>query len=142
MNSVADTVDNFQLFIRNKQVLNEAGKGSALKRVNLLIIKKPNLEDSIHLNYHHCTGGTTNRKIKLVDSANTVLYEWSFPDEIDARTMNIPIKELYAKAKMKFLSLYYYDDRIENGRFLTLIAFEGKKLPHVLMTHRNKYKKY
>jgi hypothetical protein len=51
----ADTVDNYQIHIRNKLVLNEFGYGSSIKKVNLLILKKKNLKDSLSITFNHCT---------------------------------------------------------------------------------------
>lgn len=138
----ADTVDNYQIHIRKKLVLNESGYGSFIKKVNLLVLKKQNLKDSLSITFNHCTWGSTERRIKLLDSAKNIILEWNFPDEVDESLMQISIKKIWEQSSMPFLTLYYYDSQIPKGRFLTLIAFEDKNLARVISTYKNKFKNY
>jgi hypothetical protein len=123
-NVKADTVDNFQIYVRNVLRMNEGGFGTAQKGINLLIFTTNNDGDSLSINYNHCVAGATQRRIKLITKSEVVLFEWNFPDKERERFMHIPIRQLLPYLQIKpdsLLALSYFDDDLPLGRLLTFI---------------------
>jgi hypothetical protein len=135
----ADTVDNFQIKIRNKLLLNESGFGSALPTRNLLILKQSDRDDILTITYSHCTRGVDNRKIILKDSSGTVLYVWSFHPESTRPEMGIPISNIIDLIRDRsFFSLFYSDSLSKEEIFLSLLEIDNKNHQNVLKHYKAK----
>ena len=117
----ADTTDNYQIFIKKVLICDDAGLRSPLNKNNFLPLTKSNYEDTIDINYNHCTSGASSRRIKLISRENKIIGEWTFPDKEIERLMRLPIKQILSLKKLDshvLLTLYYYDEQIKEGRFL------------------------
>ena len=91
----ADTTDNYQLYIRGKLVQTESSFLLTSNTFNYLIIEKANSNDTISLNFNHCTNSGSNRHIKLVTFTQRIAYEWSFPNKEIKNMMNLPIEQIW-----------------------------------------------
>ncbi|MFT3980844.1 MAG: hypothetical protein QM687_10275 [Ferruginibacter sp.] len=120
----ADTIDNYQLYIKGKLLLNNSGYGSASKERLILSIASSQENDSIILFYHHCTTGSGKRKARLVNASGEAIKQWSFADEAQSSGMPIPVADLSAFKNIKELSLYYDDDRSGAGIFICFVQVE------------------
>jgi hypothetical protein len=71
-----------------------------------------------------------NRSIVLKDENNNIIREWKFTDAKNNQSaMQIPVKELLAlKSKNGSLKLYYSAKQMPEGRMLTAIKLDDKKL--------------
>jgi len=137
----ADTVDNFQIKIRNKLLLNESGLGSALPNIKLLILKQSDRNEILTVTYYHCTGGVENRKLILKDSAGTVVYVWNFHPESSRAKMGIPISQIIALIRDRSLfSLSYSDSFSKDEINLSLLETDNKNHQNVLEYYKAKIK--
>lgn len=111
----ADTVSNFQVYLRNEIVLRESDYRPEVSSLKFLTLGPANAHDTIFVNYSHCTAGASARKI-VIWNGEDILFSRSYPDKEVAALMAIPVKDianLYNRlANNSPVVIRYYDDQV------------------------------
>ncbi|MBS1511466.1 MAG: hypothetical protein JST86_11535 [Bacteroidetes bacterium] len=118
----ADTVDNYQIYIKKVLVRNESGFPSNVKNKSFIKIDKALCNETLELHFHHCTGYEGKRKVVIADKSSGVLKEFEFTTSDYDAAMLIPISILCESSWIKSgvtYSLIYFDTMIDKGRHLT-----------------------
>ena len=119
----ADTIDNYQVYIRKVLVRNDGGFPREQKNKSYISISKTLCNESLELHFNHCTRYVGKRNVLIVDKHNKVLKEFEFTDA----KMNIPISFFCESPQIKSevsYSLIYYDTVVGSGRLLTDIQIK------------------
>ena len=123
----ADTVDNYQIYIKKILVRNESGFPKHIKNKSFIPLNKMLCNEYLELHFHHCTGNKGKQKIKIVDKNGTVFKEFEFAISGYDEAINIPISFLCESSQIKpgvTYSLIFYDHFIKEGRHLTDLKIE------------------
>jgi hypothetical protein len=125
-NAKADTVDNYQIYIKKVLVVNDGGFGSIKKGTILYRIKKKNYVDTFDIYFNHCIMGAHRRRIELRSKQNKITRTWEFPDMEEERIMRIPIKQIKDQlVSGNDMVLYYFDEQLPEGRFLMTLQTDN-----------------
>jgi hypothetical protein len=111
----ADTIDNFQVYIRQKLILTEKSFSPLSSKLALLELGRTNYRDTIEIHFTHCTAKASNRIIMLKDDKGNIIMKWNFADRDLIETMKIPILDIYKNVDNNPhypLSLHYYDNQL------------------------------
>lgn len=119
--------DVYEIYLNDKLVCKETHKTlTGSKELNL---DKLNANDRLVIKYSHCGEVGKNRSIVIRDEKNNIIKEWKFTDGQNASVMQIPVKELLAlKASNGSLKLYYSAKQMPEGKMLTAIKIDNKKV--------------
>lgn len=119
--------DVYEIYLNDKLVCKETYKTvSGSKELRL---DKLNANDRLVIKYSHCGEVGKGRSIVIRDEKNNIIKEWKFTDGQNASVMQIPVKELLAlKATNTSLKLYYSARQMPEGRMLTAIKIDNKKV--------------
>ena len=123
----ADTIDNYQIYIKKVLVRNDSGFPKNSKSKSYISINKSLCNETLELHFHHCTGYEGKRKVVIVDKNSNVLKEFEFTTSDYDAEMHIPISFLCESSLIKSgltYSLIYYDTAIDEGRQLTDIQIK------------------
>ena len=120
--------DVYEIYLNDKLVCKESYK--SLSGSKGLHLDKLNVNDRLVIKYSHCGVTGENRSIVVKDENNNIIKEWKFTDAKNNQSaMQIPVKELLAlKAKNGSLKLYYSAKQMPEGRMLTAIQLDDKKV--------------
>jgi len=120
--------DVYEIYLNDKLVCKESYK--LLSGSKELHLDKLNANDRLVIKYSHCGVTGENRSIVVKDENNNIIKEWKFTDtKTNQSAMEIPVKELLAlKAKNGSLKLYYSAKQMPEGRMLTAIKLDDKKV--------------
>lgn len=123
----ADTIDNYQIYIKKILVRNESGFPKNIKNKSSIPLNKTLCTEFLELHFHHCTGNEGKKKIAIIEKNGTVLKEFEFNISGYDEAMNIPISFLCESGLVKsgiIYSLIYYEERYKEGRHLTDLRIE------------------
>jgi regulator of extracellular matrix RemA (YlzA/DUF370 family) len=138
MQAKADTIENYQIYLKDEIVIRESDyRNPHSTPVKFLALDQTNFNDFISVNYSHCTAGAGNRKIIIKDK-DKILLSKTFPDKEEEALMVIPVKEIYDKLNGEAssgLEMYYYDDQLSSGGEL-LTFLHANKLPDNYLQER------
>lgn len=119
--------DVYEIYLNDKLVCKETHK--TLTGSKELRLDKLNANDRLVIRYSHCGEVGRNRSIVIKDEKNNIIKEWKFTDGQNASVMQIPVKELLAlKASNTALKLYYSAQQMPEGKMLTAIKIDNKKV--------------
>jgi len=119
--------DVYEIYLNDKLVCRETYKTvSGSKELHL---DKLNANDKLVIKYSHCGAVGKNRSIVIKDEKNNIIKEWKFTDGQNSSVMQIPVKELLSlKANNTSLKLYYSAQQMPEGKMLTAIKIDNKKV--------------
>lgn len=123
----ADTVDNYQIYIKKVLVRNESGFPQHFKNQQYISLNRSLCNESLAIYFNHCTGYNGKRKITLVDVNGHVLKAFEFTGTGYNDEMCIPISFFCTDASIQSnvaYSLVYYDGFVTDGRYLTEIRIK------------------
>lgn len=118
----ADTIDNYQIYIRKVLVRNDSGFPGNQKNQSFIEIDNSLLNDSLEVHFNHCMNSVGKRRIVVVDTNSTKIKVFDFVTTYERRGMYIPISFFCNDPQIKTgisYSLIYYEDEMKEGRFLT-----------------------
>ena len=119
--------DVYEIYLNDKLVCKETHK--TISGSKELRLDKLNANDRLVIKYSHCGEVGKNRSIVIKDEKNNIIKEWKFTDGQNASVMQIPVKELLAlKATNASLKLYYSAKQMPEGKMLTAIKIDNKKV--------------
>ncbi|MBO9565707.1 MAG: hypothetical protein J7621_23225 [Niastella sp.] len=136
----ADTVDNFQVYLRDKLELTEGNYHPLVSTRKALVLTLADSNETLKVNYSHCIAGAADRKI-VIWQGEELLFSRSFPDKQVESTMAIPLKTiigLYNLPDNAFLRMYYYDDRSVDGVLIAEIRMDLPALPKSMVARANR----
>jgi hypothetical protein len=136
----ADTVDNFQVYLRDKLELTEGNYHPVVSTRKALVLTLADSNETIKVNYSHCIAGAADRKI-VIWNGEEILFSRSFPDKQVESMMTLPLKDiagLYNLPDNSFLRMYYYDDRSVDGVLIAEIRMDLPDLPKPLNKSANR----
>ena len=127
----ADTTDNYQIYLNNKIVIRESDYNNPLSStIKFLILDSTTYNDTIKINYSHCTSGALNRKIIIKDTSGKIIFNRDFPNKNEEVFMIIPVKDILGTQSVKSnstLTMYYFDQPLlPHGVILSLIGIRDK----------------
>ena len=121
-NVKADTIDNYQIYIKKVLVRNDSGFPGDSKNKLYISLDKSLCKEFLELHFHHCTGYIGKRKVAIIDKDSRVIKEFEFiTTDYDAE-MNIPVSFLCKNSSIKSnvsYTLVYYDENVKEGRVLS-----------------------
>jgi hypothetical protein len=136
----ADTIDNFQVYLKGKIMLRESDirPGAPYK---FLVLTQSHINDTIFVNYSHCSPAVSGRKI-VIWHGEDILFSRSYPDQKDGTLMAVPIKDVAGAYNMPdsngSMVMFYYDkDLSADGVVLANILVDRSEI-----IPKPKYEKY
>lgn len=123
----ADTVDNYQIYIKKILVRNDSGFPPHFKNQQYISLDRSLCNESLAIYFHHCIGYIGKRKITVVDVNGHVVKAFEFTATGYNDEMSIPISFFCADAIIQSnvaYSLVYYDGFVTAGRYLTEIRIK------------------
>lgn len=118
LSAKADTIDNFQVYLKNEIVLRESDYNTPTASWKVLTLDSSNINDTFLINYDHCAGSVAGRKI-VIWNGEDILFSRSFPD-YTVPFMAIPLQELTGLYNIpgNTLEMRYYDDQVQDDGVL------------------------
>ncbi len=92
LNSKADTIDNYQIYIGKTLKLTEASFNPLRSTLPFLKLDSSNYSEILNINFSHCTHGASGRQLKLTDTADKTIMLWEFGDKEQKSLMRISNK--------------------------------------------------
>jgi len=120
--------DVYEIYLNDKLVCQASYKQfTGSKELHL---GKLNANDRLVIKYSHCGVTGQDRSIVVKDENDNIIKEWKFIDAKNNQSaMQIPVKELLdLNAKNGSIRLFYSAKQMPEGRMLTAIKLDGKKL--------------
>ena len=116
--------DHYQVYLNKKLIFQEyVSLSSSVKSFQL---ERNNYSGEIDVVYSHCGEAGKNRIIKITDTENNLLKQWTFGNGKDHKSaMNFQVKEMLLAQKnnpVNKLNLYYSSDQLPKGKLLTSIV--------------------
>lgn len=120
--------DVYEIYLNDKLVCKESYK--LISGSKELHLGKLNASDRLVIKYSHCGVTGNSRSIVVKDENNNIIKEWKFTDtKSNEASMQIPVKELLdLKTKNGSLTLYYSAKQMPEGKMLTAIKLDDKKV--------------
>lgn len=142
----ADTIDNYQIYIRKKLMLTEQNASPFSSSINQLEVDSSLAADTIHFYFSHCTIGAVDRKVFLKDRSGKILFQMNFGDKTGRdQDMPIPIKELLLLPDIHTDSsyvLYYADKEYPEQRLITNLKIRPIQKPARIQVRHEEYSKW
>lgn len=123
-NCLADTIDNYQIYIGKTLKLTEASFNPLRSTLPFLKLDSSNYLETININFNHCTHVASGRQLKLTDTTDKTIMIWEFGDIEQKPIMSIPINEILTHEAIysnSSFNLYYVDKEYPAWRFLTSV---------------------
>ena len=116
--------DHYQVYLNKKLIFQEyVSLSSSVKSFQL---ERNNYSGEIDVVYSHCGEAGKNRIIKITDTENNLLKQWTFGNGKDHKSaMNFQVKEMLLAQKNNPVNkpnLYYSSDQLPKGKLLTSIV--------------------
>ena len=116
--------DHYQVYLNKKLIFQEyVTLGNHARSVQ---VDRDNYNGEIDVVYSHCGEAGKSRVIKITDTENNVLKQWSFGNGKDHKAaMNFKVKEILLAQKdnpVNKLNVYYTSEQLPKGKLLTSIV--------------------
>jgi len=116
--------DRYEVYLNKKLIFQEFV--SLANNPKSFQLDRNNYSGEIDVVYSHCGEAGKNRIIKITDTDNKVLKQWTFGNGKDHKSaMNFQVKEMLLAQKdspVGKLNLYYMSDQLPKGKLLTSIV--------------------